>query len=279
MAAALDQRHAPPAPGERRAPSASRRSRSRRRPRRRRYDRSVERSWHLPKPHAAHASGRSDRCSRFIRWSRARRASRHARAGGEALEIPEIDEDPAAMPDAGERRARSCARCLQSWRSKGALPQPGPPARRFPIGVGMSDTTRGAAGERDVDRPQQPVVLLVGAGQTAAKSAERREATLRARCSAYAARARNHRPSSACSSASSASGCTVSRPMATSSWSPLLRHRRRSASRNRSTRAANERWMRFDDHARQAVEFRAPRRRSRPPGPREDRRSSRRCRA
>ena len=176
------------------------------------------------------------------------------RTVGEAFEIPEVDEDSAA----GGRRPLACRcaastlRSMSSRRGAGTRRRPpAPPSRRCPPASAPVTPRSAPQSKRSVDRPKQPGVLLVGRHERRRDRAGRRAAPRRVDAARRPRRRSRRRVIRLCSR-SSASGCAVSRPIATSSLrgSHVELSLRSSASRNRSTRGPDERRMRLDDDPR-----------------------------
>ena len=159
--------------------------------------------------------------SRFMAWRRSRRAARQSGARREALEVPEIDEHPSTAA-----RVRQCEReaALDVFEARRA--EPSGRSQRVDRAVARPRRhqrhDRRAAGKGGVDRAQQPRVLLVVTERTAARSAERRAAPRRDRASALAACAKRSSVNRLFNR-SSATGCAVSRPIATSSCGASVR--------------------------------------------------------
>ena len=173
----------------------------------------------------------------------------------EPLEIPEIDEHPSPVL----RMVRASAK-LRSMSSR-------PGARNDPASanasIGAVARPRrhqrhdgSAAGEGRVDGPQQPGVLLVRGMNGGEMSRNTRSATPRSSSALAAARSRSS--VNRLFSRSSAAGCAVSRPIATSSCAAGVPGSAMAIERREQPidARAHERGMGFDDHARQPGERR-----------------------
>ena len=182
-----------------------------------RFDGNAGRHWRhalLIAGRARHVAGRTS-CSRFIACRRSRRAAMQSRAVREPLEIPEIDEHPSTPSRVCQGQREAALDVFEVWRA-----EPSGGGQRVDRAVARPRRHQrhdgGAAGEGGVDRAQQPRVLLVARERTAARSAGRRAAPRPRSSSALAACAKRSSVNRLFSR-SSATGCAVSRPIATSS--------------------------------------------------------------
>ena len=168
--------------------------------------------------------------------------AKQLRHAAKPLEIPEIDEHPAAAAERGRAPARSCARCR---RDSGARNEPASASASIaplPGRVGTSDTT---------DAPQAKAASTERSSHASCSSAgtnggEISRKTRRRRRDRASARAARVKPSSVnrLFNRSSASGCAVSSPIATSSCGAVraiaVTRRARRASDRRAARRARD---------------------------------------
>ena len=121
-----------------------------------------------PKPHTAHEGREKTPLFEIDRVKARAPRLETVRAGRKAPKVPEIDEDPAAIRTHGKRRLDAALDVLEPWRPK--VPSAAKASSApLPDRVGIERHHRGAAGECDIDRSLQPVVLLRRPGQTAAR--------------------------------------------------------------------------------------------------------------
>ena len=184
--------------------------------------------------------------SRFMRAG-GRAARRRSARRREALEIPEVDEHPAAGRRACRERQGEAA--LDVIESPGARNRPAAASASIaplPGRVGTSEIDGRAAGEGHVDRAQQPLVLLAGGNERRRDQQEhaQRDAAARQRSRP---RAELGRASFACSAARARRDARSPAP------SPLRARPRRPALRRRRDRARRAADPRARRRARDAI--------------------------